>query len=70
MRPHLTCGMSPAIWDSLNAESNTLSRNLETPSVLWEVTELQETLSKRIVEMDMRGYVHCDNPHSIYLFLF
>ena len=40
MRPHLTCGMSPAIWDSLNAESNTLSRNLEIPSALWEVTEL------------------------------
>ena len=40
MRPHLTCGRSPVIWDSLKAESNTLSRILETPSAFWEVTEL------------------------------
>ena len=46
MRPHLTCGRSPAIRDSLNEESNTLSRNLETPSDLWEVTELQKHYQK------------------------
>ena len=50
MRPHLTCGRSPIIWDSLYAESKTLSRNLETPSALWEVTELEETLIRKLAE--------------------